>query len=70
MPGAGASTATTRNGDGCDGGDRGSDPAEGQGDDVSSLDGVPRTLLAEIDAAVVDLIERSPRRRAGARRRR
>jgi hypothetical protein len=59
------------NGDGCDGGDRGSDPAEGQGDDgVSSLDGVPRTLLAEIDAAVVDLIERSPRRRAGARRRR
>jgi DNA topoisomerase IB len=58
------------NGDGCDGVDRGSDPAEGQGDDVSSLDGVPRTLLAEIDAAVVDLIERSPRRRVGARRRR
>jgi hypothetical protein len=36
---------------------------------VSALDGVPRALLAEIDAAVVDLIERSPRRRAGARRR-
>ena len=42
-----------------------------EGDDgVSALDGVPRKLLSEIDAAVVDLIEGSPRRRARARRRR
>lgn len=58
------------NGDGSGGGGHDGDPEEGLGDDgVSALDGVPRALLAEIDAAVVDLIERSPRRRAGARRR-
>jgi DNA topoisomerase I len=43
---------------------------DGDGDGVSALDGVPRTLLSEVDAAVVDLIEGSPRRRARARRRR
>jgi hypothetical protein len=43
---------------------------DGGHDGVSALDGVPRKLLTEIDAAVVDLIEGSPRRRARPRRRR
>jgi Eukaryotic DNA topoisomerase I, catalytic core len=56
-------------GDG-DGGD-GAGEAGGEGDDgVSALDGVPRKLLSEIDAAVVDLLEGSPRRQARALRRR
>lgn len=46
------------------------EPGAGANDGVSALDGVPRKLLAEIDAAVVDLIEGSPRRRARARGRR
>jgi hypothetical protein len=37
---------------------------------MSALDGVPRRLLSEIEAAVVELIEGSPRRRARARKRR
>ena len=37
----------------------------GEGD---AVDGVPAELLAEVDAAVVDLIEGSPRRRARPRR--
>jgi DNA topoisomerase I len=54
-------------------GERGDEPGEpaddGDDDDeVSALDGVPRRLLAEIDAAVVDLIQGSPRRRARRRR--
>jgi DNA topoisomerase I len=56
------------NGEGGD--DVGEAGDDGGGDGVSALDGVPRTLLSEIDAAVVDLIEGSPRRRARARRRR
>jgi DNA topoisomerase IB len=56
------------NGEGGD--DAGGTGDDGDGDGVSALDGVPRTLLSEIDAAVVDLIEGSPRRRARARRRR
>ena len=47
--------------DGSDGGDH--------DDEVGTLDAVPRKLLAEVDAAVVDLIERSPRRPARRRRR-
>jgi hypothetical protein len=56
------------NGEGGD--DAGEAGDDGGGDGVSALDGVPRTLVSEIDAAVVDLIEGSPRRRARARRRR
>jgi hypothetical protein len=55
------------NGEGQDG--PGEPGAGGADDGVSALDGVPRKLLSEIDAAVVDLIEGSPRRRARARRR-
>jgi len=54
-------------------GDGSSDGGNGdeQGDDeVGALDAVPDALLAEVDAAVVDLIERSPRRPARSRRRR
>jgi DNA topoisomerase I len=39
-------------------------------DEIGALEAVPATLLAEVDAAVVDLIERAPRRRARDRRRR
>jgi DNA topoisomerase-1 len=53
-----------------DGGDEAGDAGDEGDDGVSALDGVPRRLLSEIDAAVVDLIEGSPRRRARARRRR
>jgi DNA topoisomerase IB len=53
-----------------DGGDEAGDAGDEGDDGVSALDGVPRSLLSEIDAAVVDLIEGSPRRRARARRRR
>jgi hypothetical protein len=50
-------------------GDEPGEPADdGDDDGVSALDGVPRTLLAEIDAAVVDLIQGSQRRRAHRRR--
>jgi hypothetical protein len=42
-------------------------PPPGDGDDVAA---VPVELLAEVDAAVVDLIEASPRRRARPRYRR
>jgi DNA topoisomerase I len=59
--------AVLGNGEG--GGEAGDAGDEGD-DGVSALDGVPRRLLSEIDAAVVDLIEGSPRRRARARRRR
>jgi DNA topoisomerase I len=52
-------------GDGSSGGNGG----DGRHDEAGTLDAVPRTLLAEVDAAVVDLIERSPRRPARARRR-
>ncbi len=55
------------NGGGGQGDDEGDDEDE---DEVAALDAVPRRLLAEVDAAVVDLIERSPRRRARRRRRR
>jgi hypothetical protein len=57
-------------GNGEDGDGAGGAADDGADDGVSALDGVPRKLLAEIDAAVVDLIEGSPRRRARARRRR
>jgi DNA topoisomerase I len=50
-----------------DNGERGDEEREPGDDAVSAFDGVPRKLLAEIDAAVVDLIEGSPRRRAPAR---
>lgn len=48
------------------------DGAADQDDDdqVGALEAVPAPLLAEVDAAVVDLIERAPRRRARDRRRR
>jgi DNA topoisomerase-1 len=55
-------------------GDLGLRPADAAGgistDDADriAVDGVPTDLLAEIDRAVVDLIEGSPRRRARARR--
>lgn len=41
-------------------------PGDGAGDDsaADAVDGVPAELLTEVDAAVVDLIEGSPRRRA------
>jgi DNA topoisomerase IB len=54
-------------------GQNGSEDGDGdRGDDdrVGALEAVPATLLAEVDAAVVDLIERAPRRRARNRRRR
>jgi DNA topoisomerase-1 len=57
-------------GNGDDGDEAGEAGDDGGDDGVSALDGVPRTLLSEIDAAVVDLIEGSPRRPARARRRR
>lgn len=45
------------------------DPAEGGGnEDTVSVEVVPPELLAEIDAAVIDLVERSPRRCVRARR--
>jgi DNA topoisomerase I len=48
----------------------GGQAGDGDGDDeVAALDAVPRPLLAEVDAAVVDLIERSPRRPPRRRRR-
>ena len=53
-----------QNGSGDGDGDQGDD------DEVGALEAVPATLLAEVDAAVVDLIERAPRRRARDRRRR
>jgi DNA topoisomerase I len=53
-----------------DNGERGHEARQPGDDEVSALDGVPRKLLSEIDAAVVDLIEGSPRRSAPARRRR
>ena len=53
-----------QNGSGDDDGDQADD------DRVGALDAVPATVLAEVDAAVVDLIERAPRRRARNRRRR
>jgi DNA topoisomerase-1 len=52
------------------GGDEAGDVGDEGDDEVSALDGVPRRLLSEVDAAVVDLIEGSPRRRARARTRR
>jgi DNA topoisomerase I len=52
-------------GDGSSGGNGG----DGRDDEAGTLNAVPRKLLAEVDAAVVDLIERSPRRPARARRR-
>jgi DNA topoisomerase-1 len=52
-----------------EGGDQAGDAGDEGDDGVSALDGVPRRLLSEIDAAVVDLIEGSPRRRARRRRR-
>jgi hypothetical protein len=51
-------------------GDEAGGPGDEGDDGVSALDGVPRKLLSEIDAAVVDLIEGSPRRQARAPRRR
>ena len=57
-------------GNGEDGDGAGGAADDGGDDEVSALDSVPRQLLSEIDAAVVDLIEGSPRRRARARRRR
>jgi DNA topoisomerase-1 len=51
-------------------GDGSDDSGRDQGDDeVGALGAVPRKLLAEVDAAVVDLIERSPRRSVRVRRR-
>jgi len=47
------------------GGGDGAGAGAGEGD---AVDGVPAELLAEVDAAVVDLIEGSPRRRARPRR--
>jgi hypothetical protein len=38
-------------------------PPPGEGDDIAA---VPVELLAEVDAAVVDLIEASPRRRTAS----
>jgi DNA topoisomerase I len=62
-------TSALANGDGTGGHDgEGCDPGD-TSDGISALDGVPRELLEEVDAAVVDLIERSPRRRARTRRR-
>ena len=60
-------TSALANGDGTGGHDGKGDPGD-TGDGISALDGVPRELLEEVDAAVVDLIERSPRRRARTRR--
>jgi hypothetical protein len=57
-------------GSGEDGDEAGEAADDGGDDGVSALDGVPRKLLSEIDAAVVDLIEGSPGRRARARRHR
>jgi DNA topoisomerase I len=52
-----------------DGDNGGANGADRSGAEAGALDAVPRKLLAEVDAAVVDLIERSPRRTARARRR-
>jgi DNA topoisomerase IB len=61
---AGAGGLPGGDGEPGDGGD--GDGARAEAGDA--VDGVPAALLAEVDAAVVDLIEGSPRRRARPRR--
>lgn len=51
--------------DRADGADAGQEPTEP--DDEVAVDAIPPEVLAEVERAVVDLVERSPRRRARRR---
>jgi DNA topoisomerase-1 len=59
----GSGVAASPGGDAGDdvGGASGGADAQGDDDDITALDGIPERLLAEIDAAVVDLIDGSAR---------